>query len=420
MSINLNLGAADAGAIDPVIVNLRNVADNVLLSNPAGGSISIQGLRYNVNLTNSEPTDTLLVNGNNGNDLITAAIGVSSTVTLTLNGGAGDDTLIARDTIITGVTLLGAEGADFLEGGSGADTISGFAGEDTMVGNAGIDTFDGGADFDTILLRGTSGNDIISANQSAAVTLDTTLNGVLDTDTLVTVAGVRTVERLKIEAGAGDDVILVQHLDALGVDATVNSLLFDIDGGEAETRDRLSVQDNGTGDLVLYRKAAVDTAGSISVGPGNAESLENVFRNVEFIQPIAAAGGQVVVFKHDPYEFNDDRINATHLGAGSTINLDPTIDPGPLTAGIPGGFQPLPGDQDWYRVEAEFTGTLDFQVFFTEFATVRQRTARSARQRQPGHPGPRCRRHADCRRRAAVRRQRQYGHVPRAGCRPAG
>ncbi len=174
-----------------------------------------------------------------------------------------------------------------------------------MVGGGGVDTFDGGPDFDTILFRGTTGNDIITANQVADGAVATTLNGVLDTDVLVLVAGVRTVERFKIEALAGDDVIIVQHVDSLGVDALVNSVLFDIDGGEALTRDRLSVQDSPIGDLLLYRKAEFDHAGSISVGPSNAEPLENVFQNVEFIQPIAAVGGQVLVFKHDPFEFND-------------------------------------------------------------------------------------------------------------------
>src|SRR4030095_14810778 len=102
-----------------------------------------------------------------------------------------------------------------------------------MVGGGGSDTFDGGPDFDTVLVVGTSGNDVISANQSAATTLVTTLNGVSETDTLALSGATRTVERVRIEAGSGDDVIFVMHLDSLGTDADVNSVLFDIDGGPA-------------------------------------------------------------------------------------------------------------------------------------------------------------------------------------------
>ncbi len=72
----------------------------------------------------------------------------------------------------------------------------------------------------------------------------------------------------------------------------------------------------------------------------------------------------MVVFKHDPFEFNDARTLATHLGANSAINVDPTINPG---ADPNFGF---PADQDWYRVVAETTGVLDFQVYFRQVGPV--------------------------------------------------
>ncbi|HUE73617.1 MAG TPA: CHRD domain-containing protein [Pirellulaceae bacterium] len=360
--ITVDLGPGD-GAADTVTVNGRQVPDTVDISSPAAGTVDLIGLAYDVRLTSTAPADLLVFNGLGGDDRVESSDNLNGVIGVTLNGGAGNDTLIGFG------TLNGDAGDDLLIGGALGQSINGGPGEDTMIGNGGNDIFDGGPDFDTILVRGTSGNDIISANQTGPNTLVTTLNGVIDTDTLVTVGGVRTVERVRIEAGSGDDTIFVMHVDSLGQSAVVDAVLFDIDGGSAETRDRLSVQDSLTGDLVLYRKGESDSAGSISVGPGNPESLETVFTNVEFIQPIAGPGGQLLVFKHDPYENNDERINATHLGAGETINVDPNIDPGPFTA-VPAGFAPLPGDQDWYRVVAEKTGTLDFQVYFTMITTV--------------------------------------------------
>ena len=102
----------------------------------------------------------------------------------------------------------------------------------------------------------------------------------------------------------------------------------------------------------------------MAIGPGNAEPLIVNFSEVEIAQPIAGAGGDVVVFKHDPFEFNNARTLATYLGANEAINVDPTINPG-LDPAF--GF---PADEDWYRVVAEKTGVLDFQVYFRQVATV--------------------------------------------------
>ena len=58
---------------------------------------------------------------------------------------------------------------------------------------------------------------------------------------------------------------------------------------------------------MLYRRGAAATTGQMIVGPGNAEPLEVNFIGIEFAEPIAAAGGDIVVFKHDPFEFNNAR-----------------------------------------------------------------------------------------------------------------
>ena len=233
-----------------------------------------------------------------------------------------------------------------------------------MIGGAGADTFDGGAGVDTILVNGTPANDSLDISQTADTTLVETVNGVADTDTLALVAGVKTVERVAVNAGAGRDTIRVQWADALGIDANANALRVDVDGGDGSTGDRLGVVDLGTGDLILDERGTTSDSGAMTVGPGNAEPLIATYKNVEVAQPITAAGGDVVVFKNDPFEFNNIRTAATYLGANQSINVDPTINPGvdPIF-----GF---PADEDWYRVVAEQTGVLDFQVYFRQVGTL--------------------------------------------------
>jgi Ca2+-binding RTX toxin-like protein len=351
-------------APDNVFIDGRPTDDNltVTVESALTGVVRIAGLPYDVRVSGTSTADRLTIRGNEGHDTIKAinssAATVEGLIGITLAGGVGNDTLSA-DAI-----LIGGNGDDFLAGGAGDDQLFGNDGEDTMVGGAGNDTFDGGAGFDTILVRGTLGNDAIDISQTADVTLVQTVNGVAETDTLVLNAGTRTVERVSVEASAGNDTIRVQWADSLGTDANINSLRVDVDGGAGTTADRLGVVDLGLGDLILFEHGTTDDSGAMAIGPGNTEPLIVNFTNVEVAQPVAGAGGDVVFFKHDEFEYNDARTLATYLGSGDAINVDPNINPGldPIFG--------LPSDEDWFRVVAERTGVLDFQVYFRQVGPV--------------------------------------------------
>lgn len=301
------------------------------------------------------PTGQILVAGQDGNDTIT----ISPTITkkATIQGGAGDDTI---------------------RGGAGDDVILGGPGEDTMIGGGGDDSYDGGSDFDTILIKGTAGNDVIGISQESATGFFYSVNGDFETDTLV--AG--TVEQARIEAGDGADVIGLNIAGEL-FNAPGSSLRMSVHCGNDSSPDRLTIIDDGEDDLSIHRKTQSDAAGSAQIGPGNPEIFEYRFDGVETVQFVDESGNRInaadgtgsrlVVFKHDPFEGNDDRFNATHLGAGRALNVDPTIDPGPVVSPF------FPADEDWYRVEADVTGTLDFQVFFEEIPQLANG--------QPGLPG---------------------------------
>ncbi|MBX8505522.1 calcium-binding protein [Pseudomonas lijiangensis] len=96
-----------------------------------------------------------------------------------IDGGAGDDTLsgaAGNDTLSGGSgadTLNGEEGNDLLQGGAGNDTLNGGAGNDVLDGGSGNDRLDGGAGDDTYLFGKGSGQDIVSAYDSAQNKVDT-------------------------------------------------------------------------------------------------------------------------------------------------------------------------------------------------------------------------------------------------------
>lgn len=380
--VNLGLGTNNGGtadsAADAIRVHGRTTDDQILVTsrpNPAGVAfadlVNVAGLRYDVNVSDAIAADgdlmTLL--GNQGNDFIHAEFGVEQTVLITLDGGAGADHLIADG------TLIGGAGDDLLVGGPSNNLFFGGDGNDTMVGGGADDTYDGGTGFDTILVEGTPGADTIDVFQSSAAALRYTVNGVAQNETLVP----RTVEELLVEAGAGADLIRVRTADAL-FNQVETALRMTVVGGTATgAGDRLIVVDDGVDDLSLYRKGVDETGGTVEIGPANPQPFLVVFSDIERIQFVdengvavnqsAAAGPRLAVFQPDLFEYNDDRLVALHVGSGQTTNLTATIDPGPILDPF-GDGQNVPSDQDWYRVVAEVTGTLDFQVYFTQIGTL--------------------------------------------------
>jgi len=377
----VNVDFEDVAGTDTetLLVEGRTVADNVEITIDTFGvtNLSIEGLRYDVNVWDTDPTnDTLTVDGNQGDDVIKAEDGVEALVAIVLNGGEGDDYLSAD------ATLNGGAGNDFLQGGSGDDTLNGGAGDDTMVGGAGNDTFDGGGGFDTIVIEGTPDDDRIDVTQSGPTTLSysyiSPLGFVLSFEVDTLVAG--SVEEARVEAGAGDDTIRVTHADGLRSTPQF-SLRMNVHGGDPNASDRLVVVDDGLGDVVLHRLGPDDRSGTVAVNPANPvlapllvptgvvvyEDIERV--DITPVDPITGATGtdqqgRLVVFKYDPFESNDTLSSAYFLGSGAAINVDPTIDPGG------DALWGLPGDNDFFQFVAAETGTLDFQVYFDEVAAL--------------------------------------------------
>jgi len=390
-SVLIDVGLA--GDADDVRVIGRTVSDNVSITVPVAGRVNIAGLDYDVDILGVAlaDVDTLAFEGREGNDTILSSDGLNalfSPAEVIIVAGAGDDFVSGfgtmfgddgNDTLVGGAfvnEIHGGAGDDQIFGGGAADNLFGDAGEDTFVpGFDGlVDSIDGGADFDTILVQGNSANNRIDARQDAIGQVSYEVSGIgggdgvlggVGTESDVIVPG--TVEELEILAGSGDDLIRVSHSDGLiALAQQAFSLRFTVDGGAPGASDRLTVTDEGLGDTTIHRVGGIAGNGSYAVGA----LAPVVYTDIEFaslnpINPVTGGTGAdglgtLFVFKHDPFEENNSRLNATFLGSNSAINIDPTIDPGA------DALFGLPGDEDWYRVVPQFNGDLDIRVFFRQ------------------------------------------------------
>jgi Ca2+-binding RTX toxin-like protein len=118
------------GQSDSVIVNGTNGNDSIVVAGTAS-STSILGLATQVNITGAEPNlDRLTVSAQAGDDVVDASGLSADAILLTEDGGVGNDVLIGG---AGNDTLLGGEGDDVLIGGPGQDTLDGGPGDNILI-----------------------------------------------------------------------------------------------------------------------------------------------------------------------------------------------------------------------------------------------------------------------------------------------
>src|SRR5207253_1686786 len=149
------------GAADTITVNATQGADVFGVAGDAGG-IHVFGLSSDVFISGQEAAnDTLILNGQAGDDVIDASSLDADGIQLTMNGGLGND------------VFFGSEGNDRINGGDGNDVALMGAGDDVFVWNPGDDndTVEGQAGLDTLVFNGAnvSENIDISANGGRAL-----------------------------------------------------------------------------------------------------------------------------------------------------------------------------------------------------------------------------------------------------------
>ncbi len=224
------------GATDTLFVNGPN-GNNILTLTSIGGDISIAGLSAQIRVTGGETTDSFQIFGQAGNDKISAALLPAAVPQLALYGGTGND------------VLIGSARNDVLEGGEGNDTVTGGGGNDLAVLSDGNDLFvwnpgdgddfvDGGPGIDTLRFTGSAVDEIfrlLPLGVNAQITRD------LDN------ADVRTdeVERIELRALGGEDTVLVSDFSGTDVTGIVVDLAA-LAGGAAADRNVDTVVIEGT------------------------------------------------------------------------------------------------------------------------------------------------------------------------------
>ncbi len=245
-------GSAGDAAADVVIVNATQ-GNDIIDVVAAGTSFSVLGLSAQINVTNSEgANDSLVINGLDGNDGITATTVPAGVVKLTIDGGAGDDTILGSQ---GADVLLGGDGNDFVFGDNGNDLALLGAGDDVFQWNPGDgnDTIEGQDGTDTLLFFGAnvSENIDIVANGGKALVVRNVASVTMD---------LNDVEKIEFRALGGTDNIVVGDLS--GTDVTrIDVDLRGPNGGGDGAADNVTV--NATQGADVF--GAFGDAGGITV-----------------------------------------------------------------------------------------------------------------------------------------------------------
>src|SRR4051812_13352913 len=196
------------GATDTVEVNGGNGAEQF--------TATANGTRVRFDRTTPAPfsidigtSESLVLNANGGDDVISAGNGLSTLIQLTVDGGTGND------------RITGGDGNDFLRGGDGNDLVNGGRGNDTAFLGAGDDTFVWNPGDGSDIVEGQDGTDTLVFNgANIAEQIDLSANGgrlrltrnigniVMDTN---------DVEQVNIVALGGADTITVGNLSSTDV-----------------------------------------------------------------------------------------------------------------------------------------------------------------------------------------------------------
>ena len=296
----------------------------------------------------------------------------------TANLDAGNNTLSAtgttqNDNII--FTPTGAAAGTFYDDiGSGnnlvPNTVFNIA---NVAGNFRVFN-DPSGNADQVTLRGTAARDLIEINQGSGVA-QVLANNV--TPLLPVELGISLAEILNALGLGGQNTF--QVIPAAGIAGQAqDNLLINIDGGTGGQSNSLVVGStfgNAPGQL-----AAAPLSWSSTRFPRVPACRDRVFQaavadpdinyqNIQVLAPIVSntVAGQglnpnLLVMGPDVYDPNFTQGTAAFLGAGSTLQIT-NASIFPNSSEFPG----VPANQDWYRVEAQTTGTLDFTVDFRAF-----------------------------------------------------
>ena len=302
----------------------------------------------------------------------TAVIQYSGITNLLIDGGAagGLDTLLvegtANDDRITYEPLGQQEGLLSLAGDGTNYRFNRIAGDLTLAGGSSV--------ADQVVLLGTRNHDVITVD---SVTRRATVEDALGV-MLKPVLLDATVELLLVQAREGNDTIHVIPAPALANSITglPMNLGIDVDGGAPSASDALVIADpNGNPlaatDFVVVNRSRIANQGVIRMyrdtpGSGNlpARFPDIGYVDIEVVEAkVADPAANRLIMGPDLYEQNNSRSDATFLGSGSAINVQNLAIFPPINE-----HRFVDSDQDWFRLVAQQTGTLDATAYFAMYS----------------------------------------------------
>ena len=227
-----------------------------------------------------------------------------------------------------------------------------------------------GGNADEVVVQGTPARDLFEIDQGGRVATVLPNNNLLNPWLPVHLdASVSVLTALGL---GGEDTFQVIPAVGSGV-FPLDNLLINVDGGDPQSSDALVVASSfgltpgvlPANEFAVLDRGRVANSGTVRVFSGGVTQFPDInYKNVETVNANVTGAGtlnpNLLVMGPDLYEPDDAQGNAAYVGSGATLQIqNATIFPN--SAENPG----LPADQDYYRVVAQTTGTLDFQVYFS-------------------------------------------------------
>lgn len=320
--------------------NRRITATRGLATITADNNMSVQRLVVNAgfgddtvtvnDLTTIDCAVLIIVNGDEGNDRLTAQGSRLGLARLMMNGNAGNDTIIGS---LDGDSLTGNEGNDAINGLAGNDSIVGTAGDDILAGGLGDDTLDGGDGEDFVTgnagndrMRGGAGNDTLRGFEG-----DDTLDGQTGDDNLNGMDGDDVIRggvgKDQISGGAGNDSLDGgRNDDSINGNSGNDSIIGDHGNDYINAGDGNNTVYGGDGNDTILSEGGDDV---VVAGDGNdvvnTDGGNDVILGGDGNDTIQAGGGNDTILGGD----GDDALNGqggTDVVAGQQ-GIDVIADP---------------------------------------------------------------------------------------------
>ncbi|HVX13123.1 MAG TPA: DUF4214 domain-containing protein [Pirellulales bacterium] len=342
------------------------------------------------NLAGTLPYTTTTLVGNSAGGDVASLTGASGAVAVNLANSAA---IPPTNTTITGyggtVTLIGVDVAN-LDAGGNALTANGSALNDVLTytpsgpqsgtfTNAGLNTTfnftnvagpftvtGGGGTANQVNVDGTGGRDLIGIREDIRTVSVTDASNTL----LAPVVLGSGVQILSAFGEGGQDTF--QVTPAAGTQFAPNNLdnlLVNVDGGAAGENNALVIQSATGGALaanqfVVNNRDVIGNSGTVRTFTAGVQWPDINYTNIKVVSPDVATGGNLLVLGPDEYEPNETLQGAAVLGSAQTIQVsNASIFPNAAE------FPNVPSDQDFFRVTAQQTGTLDFVATFQIYST---------------------------------------------------